>query len=160
MAVKIRLQRHGRKKKPYYHIVIADARSPRDGKFIELIGTYNPITQPATIDLDRDKALDWMTKGAQPTDTVRNILKLKGVLFKKHLLRGVKKGALTPEAAEEKFLAFVDSKDKANAQEVIKSAAATKAFHAQVFGKAKPAKIKAQPEAESTESGSSDNAQE
>lgn len=158
MAVKIRLQRHGRKKKPYYHIVIADARAPRDGKFIELIGTYNPITKPATIDIDREKALDWMNKGAQPTDTVRNILKSKGVMFKKHLLRGVKKGALTLEDAEQKFQAFADAKEKANAQEVIKSAAATKAFHEHVFGKAKPVKQKAQPEAEAATGG--DTAQE
>lgn len=152
MAVKIRLQRHGRKKRPYYHIVVADARSPRDGKFIELIGTYNPITKPATIDINRDKALDWLGKGAQPTDTVRNILKFKGVLYKKHLMRGVKKGAMTIEEAEQKYQAFIQDKDRANAQEVIKSAAEVKAFHEMVFGKAKPSRKKAQPEAPAEES--------
>lgn len=89
MAVKMRLQRHGSKKRPFYFIVIADARSPRDGKFIQKLGSYNPLTVPATIQIDRQKALDWLQKGAQPTDTVRRILSFKGVLFLKHLLRGV-----------------------------------------------------------------------
>mgnify|MGYP002138112281 CR=1 FL=1 len=92
MAVKMRLQRHGSKKRPFYFIVVADARAPRDGKFIQKIGTYNPLTVPATIQLDRQKALDWLHKGAQPTDTVRRILSFKGVLYLKHLLRGVKLG--------------------------------------------------------------------
>lgn len=91
MAVKIRLQRKGRKKAPFYHIVIADSRSPRDGRFIEKIGIYNPITKPATIDLDRDKAFEWLMKGAEPTDTINAILRYKGVLYRKHLARGVKK---------------------------------------------------------------------
>ncbi|MBK6623318.1 MAG: 30S ribosomal protein S16 [Saprospirales bacterium] len=91
MAVKIRLQRKGRKKTPFYHIVIADARAPRDGRFIEKLGTYNPMTKPATIEIDRDKAYDWLVKGAQPSDTVRAILRFKGVLFRKHLMRGVAK---------------------------------------------------------------------
>jgi len=91
MAVKIRLQRRGRKKRPFYHIVVADERSPRDGRFIEKLGTYNPMTKPATIDLDRDKAFDWLMKGAQPSDTARAILRFKGVLYKKHLQRGVNK---------------------------------------------------------------------
>lgn len=85
MAVKIRLQRHGRKKAPYYHIVIADARSPRDGKFIENIGMYNPIAKPANIDINRDRALHWVMQGAEPTDTVKAILRYKGVMFRKHL---------------------------------------------------------------------------
>jgi small subunit ribosomal protein S16 len=110
MAVKIRLQRQGRKKKPYYHIVIADSRSPRDGKFIERIGIYNPNTNPATIDLDGDKALDWMTKGAQPTDTCRAILSYKGVMYRKHLARGIAKNALTPEEADAKFAAWMEEK--------------------------------------------------
>lgn len=147
MAVKIRLQRHGRKKRPYYHIVVADARSPRDGKFIELLGTYNPLVKPATIDIDGEKALDWLGKGAQPTDTVRNILRFKGVMFKKHLQRGVKKGAITQEQADEKHNAFVAEKDKLNTQNVAKTKAEIKAFHEQVFGKAKPVKKKAQAEA-------------
>ncbi len=103
MAVKIRLQRHGSKKRPFYFIVIADARAPRDGKFIQKIGTYNPLTVPATIQLDRQKALEWLHKGAQPTDTVRRILSFKGVLFLKHLLRGVKLGLFDEAAAMVKF---------------------------------------------------------
>ncbi|MGN6211813.1 30S ribosomal protein S16 [Parafilimonas sp.] len=103
MAVKIRLQRHGSKKRPFYFIVIADARAPRDGKFIQKIGTYNPLTVPATIQLDRQKALEWLHKGAEPTDTVRRILSFKGVLYLKHLLRGVKLGLFDEAAAMQKF---------------------------------------------------------
>jgi len=103
MAVKIRLQRHGSKKRPFYFIVVADARAPRDGKFIQKLGTYNPLTVPATIQLDRQKALDWLHKGAQPTDTVRRILSFKGVLYLKHLLRGVKLGLFDDAAAMVKF---------------------------------------------------------
>ncbi|MEZ5002808.1 MAG: 30S ribosomal protein S16 [Chitinophagales bacterium] len=111
MATKIRLQRHGRKGKPFYKIVIADARAKRDGKFIERIGAYDPTSVPATIDLNVDSALHWLLKGAQPTDTVKAILKFKGVLYKKHLLRGVDKGALTEEQAEEKFQAWLADKE-------------------------------------------------
>ena len=111
MPVKIRLTRRGRKKSPYYHIVIADSRAPRDGRFIESIGTYNPITNPATIELNFDSALDWLNKGAQPTDTCRAILSYKGVLMKKHLLEGVKKGALTEEQAEAKFQTWMKEKE-------------------------------------------------
>ncbi|MDK2978764.1 MAG: small subunit ribosomal protein [Bacteroidales bacterium] len=111
MPVKIRLTRRGRKKLPYYHIVVADSRAPRDGRYIESIGTYNPITNPATIELDFDRALDWLQKGAQPTDTCRAILSYKGVLMKKHLLEGVKKGALTEEQAEEKFQSWLKDKE-------------------------------------------------
>lgn len=111
MPVKIRLQRKGRKQRPFYHIVVADGRAPRDGRFIEKLGTYNPMTKPATIDLDRDKAFDWLTKGAQPTDTARAILRFKGVYFKKHLMRGVKKGALTMEEAEKQYQAWIDAKE-------------------------------------------------
>ncbi len=111
MAVKIRLQRRGRKKKPFYHIVIADARAPRDGRFIEKIGSYNPMTSPATIELDRDKAFDWLMKGAQPTDTARAILRFKGVMYKKHLMKGVQKGALTQEEAEAKYQEWVTQKE-------------------------------------------------
>jgi small subunit ribosomal protein S16 len=103
MAVKIRLQRHGSKKRPFYFIVIADARAPRDGKFIQKLGTYNPLTVPATIQLDRQKALDWLNKGAQPTDTVKKILSFKGVLYLKHLLRGVKMGIFDDMTAMQKF---------------------------------------------------------
>src|SRR6476646_10136789 len=103
MPVKIRLQRHGSKKRPFYFIVVADARSPRDGKFIQKLGSYNPLTVPATIQIDRQKALDWLHKGAQPTDTVRRILSFKGVLFLKHLLRGVSLGLFDEATAMEKF---------------------------------------------------------
>lgn len=108
MPVKMRLARHGRKRYAYYHIVVADSRAPRDGRYIERIGTYNPNTNPATIDLDFDKAYDWLVKGAQPTDTVKAILSYKGVLYKKHLMGGVKKGAFDADEAErrlEKWLA-------------------------------------------------------
>ena len=108
MAVKMRLQRHGSKKRPFYFIVVADARAPRDGKFIQKLGTYNPLTVPATIQLDRQKALDWLHKGAQPTDTVRRILSFKGVLFLKHLLRGVKLGLFDEAQAMVKFQAWHD----------------------------------------------------
>ena len=110
MATKIRLQRHGRKGYAFYHIVIADSRAPRDGKFIERIGSYNPNTNPATIDLNFEKALYWLQVGAQPTDTTRNILSEEGVLLKKHLLGGVKKGAFNEAEAEKKFQAWKDSK--------------------------------------------------
>lgn len=108
MAVKIRLQRHGRGKRPFYHIVAADSRSPRDGKFIERIGDYNPLTLPATIHIDVDKAVDWIEKGAEYTDTVKAILKYKGILYKKHLLRGLRKGALTTEQVESKYQQWLD----------------------------------------------------
>ncbi len=111
MPVKIRLARHGRKRYAYYHIVVADSRAPRDGRYIERIGSYNPNTNPATIDLDFDKALDWLQKGAQPTDTARAILSYKGVLYKKHLLGGVKKGAFDEEEAENRFNEWVTEKE-------------------------------------------------
>ena len=103
MAVKIRLAKKGRKKLAYYHIVVADSRSPRDGRYIEKIGIYNPITDPATIELDFNRALDWLQNGAQPTDTCRAILSYKGVLLKKHLLEGVKKGAFDEAEADKRF---------------------------------------------------------
>ena len=103
MATKIRLQRNGRKNYAFYAIVIADSRAPRDGKFIEKLGTYNPNTNPATVDLNFDKALDWVLKGAQPTDTVRTILSREGIYMKKHLLGGVKKGAFAETEVETKF---------------------------------------------------------
>ena len=112
MPAKMRLQRHGRKRYAYYHIVIADSRAPRDGRNIDRVGSYNPNTNPATIDLDFDKAIDWLQKGAQPTDTVRAILSYKGVMYKKHLLGGVAKGAFTAEEAETKFEAWMAEKAK------------------------------------------------
>ena len=111
MPTKIRLQRKGKKAQPFYHIVIADGRAPRDGKYIEKIGTYNPLTKPADIIMDFDRALYWLQTGAQPTDTVRTILSYKGVLYKNHLLKGVKKGALTQEMADAKFDAWLKEKE-------------------------------------------------
>ncbi len=111
MPTKIRLARHGRKARPIYHIVVADSRAPRDGRFIEKIGQYNPNTDPATIDLEFDKALDWLQKGAQPTDTARSLLSKKGVMMKKHLLDGVKKGAFSEEEAEKRFEAWWKGKE-------------------------------------------------
>ncbi|APU67852.1 MAG: 30S ribosomal protein S16 [Christiangramia sp.] len=111
MPVKIRLQRHGKKGKPFYWIVAADSRAKRDGKFLEKLGIYNPNTNPATIELDVDGAVQWLQNGAQPTDTARAILSYKGALLKKHLAVGVRKGALTEEQAEEKFQAWLDEKE-------------------------------------------------
>ncbi|WP_264548829.1 30S ribosomal protein S16 [Flavobacterium sp. N2820] len=110
MSVKIRLQRHGKKGKPFYWVVAADARSKRDGKFLEKIGTYNPNTNPATIDLNLDKAVQWLHNGAQPTDTARAILSYKGALLKHHLDGGIRKGALTQEQADAKLAAWLDEK--------------------------------------------------
>ncbi|MBX3164488.1 MAG: 30S ribosomal protein S16 [Bacteroidetes bacterium] len=110
MAVKIRLQRHGKKDSAFFHVVVADGRAPRDGKFIEKLGIYNPTTNPASIDINFDSTLNWLMKGAQPTDTCRAILSYKGVMMKKHLLEGVKKGALTEAQAEQKFQKWVDEK--------------------------------------------------
>ncbi|MDR0756517.1 MAG: 30S ribosomal protein S16 [Tannerella sp.] len=110
MATKIRLQRRGRKGYAYYQVVVADSRAPRDGKFIERIGSYNPNTNPATIDLNFDRALYWLQVGAQPTDTARSILKGEGVCMKKHLLEGVKKGAFDEDAAELKFQTWLADK--------------------------------------------------
>ena len=112
MATKIRLQRHGRKGYPFYQIVVADSRAPRDGKFIERIGTYNPNTNPATVDLKFDRALYWLTVGAQPTDTARNILSREGVLLKKHLLGGVRKGAFDEAVAEQRFEAWKEKRQQ------------------------------------------------
>lgn len=116
MATKIRLQRHGRKNYAFYSIVIADVRAPRDGRFIEKIGTYNPNTNPSTIDLNFERALHWVLTGAQPTDTARNILSSEGVYMKKHLLGGVKKGAFDEATAEAKFNAWkTEKQNKLNA---------------------------------------------
>ena len=110
MAVKIRLQRHGKKGKAFYWIVATDARAKRDGRYLQKLGTYNPNTNPASIDLDLEECVKWIQFGAQPTDTARAILSYKGVLLKNHLLNGVKKGALTEEEAEEKFEAWISEK--------------------------------------------------
>jgi small subunit ribosomal protein S16 len=110
MSVKLRLQRHGKKGKPFFHIVAADSRSPRDGKFIERIGSYNPNTNPATIQLDNSKAIEWLNNGAQPTDTVRAMLSYTGVMLRQHLSKGVAKGAFTQEEAEKRFESWIADK--------------------------------------------------
>ena len=111
MAVKIRLSRHGRKGRPFYHIVVADSRAPRDGRFIERLGSYNPMTNPAIIDLDAERAFYWLTQGAQPTLTVNRILSYKGVLLKKHLQGGVAKGAFSQEEADRRLAAWLQEKE-------------------------------------------------
>jgi len=131
MATKIRLQRHGRKGYAFYHIVAADSRAPRDGKFIERLGSYNPNTNPATIDLNFDRALYWLETGAQPTDTVRNILSREGVLLKKHLNGGVKKGAFSAEVAEQKFEAWKKEKQAALSAKISSLSQAEKALFKQ-----------------------------
>jgi small subunit ribosomal protein S16 len=115
MPAKIRLQRHGKKGQPFYHIVVADSRAPRDGKFIEKLGTYNPLTNPAQISIKFDRALYWYSVGAQPTDTARSLLSKTGVMMKYHLMRGVQKGAMTEEQAEIKFQNWMKEKEARNA---------------------------------------------
>ncbi len=144
MAVKLRLQRKGRTKAPFYHIVAADARAPRDGRFIEKIGTYNPLTVPATIEINRDRAYYWLTVGAQPTDTVHAILGFKGILYKKHLQMGVAKGAITQEQADEKLSAWIEQKEAAVAKRREQTAEGKRKFAAAVDGSAK-ARVKAAP---------------
>jgi small subunit ribosomal protein S16 len=139
MPVKIRLQRRGRKKSPFYHIVVADARAPRDGRFIEKLGTYNPMTKPATIELNRESAYKWLMEGAQPTDTARAILRFKGVLYRKHLERGVIKGALTQEQAMVKYQAWIDVKEEKIAARRAETNEEIRKFHEMINGKA-PAK--------------------
>ena len=112
MSVKIRLQRHGKKGKPFFHIVVADARASRDGKFIEKLGTYNPVVNPAIIELNVDAAVKWLDNGAQPTDTARAILSYKGVLYKKHLQGGVAKGAFDQATADSKFATWLETKEQ------------------------------------------------
>ncbi len=111
MPTRMRLQRQGKKGRPFYHIVIADGRAPRDGKYIERLGTYNPLTNPADINIDFDLTLNWLTKGAEPSETVRAILSYKGVLYKHHLMKGVAKGAMTAEQAEAKFQQWLTEKE-------------------------------------------------
>ncbi len=147
MPVKIRLARRGRKKQPFYHVVIADSRAPRDGKFIEKIGTYNPMTSPATIEIDRDKAFDWLKKGAQPTDTVRAMLRFKGVYYRKHLMRGVAKGALTEEKAMEMYKDWVDAKEAKIAARFEESKQKKEEYYKQLSGAIKKAAPAANTEA-------------
>ena len=147
MATRIRLQRHGHKGYAFYHIVIADSRAPRDGKFVERIGSYNPNTNPATIDLKFDRALYWIMTGAQPSDTVRNILSDEGVMLKKHLLGGVKKGAFTEADAETKFQTWKQAKMAAveavanNEKEAEKNAAQVKLEAEKALNKARSEEI-------------------
>lgn len=142
MAVKLRLQRKGRKAAPFYHIVVADSRSPRDGRFIEKIGTYNPLTVPASIELNRERAYHWLTVGAQPTDTVNAILRFKGVLFQKHLQKGVAKGAFDQEKADELLSAWIEQKENRIEKHREETKEAKKKFVAKVDG---VAKVKAKP---------------
>jgi len=156
MSVKIRLQRHGKKGKPFYWIIAADARAKRDGKYLEKLGTYNPNTNPATINLDIDGTVKWLQNGAQPTDTARSILSYKGVMLKNHLVGGVRKGALTEEQAAEKFNAWLTEKEakidakkdglsKADAEAKAKALAAEKEVNAKRMADAEAA-LKAEEE--------------
>lgn len=133
MAVKLRLQRHGRKAKPFYHIVASDARSKRDGRIIERIGSYNPNTNPATIELNIDSALVWLQNGAEPTNTVRAILSNQGVLYKKHLLRGVKLGVINEADVQEKFNLWLEEKSKQIESKKTKLKEASNASSAEAF---------------------------
>ena len=145
MAVKIRLQRHGKKNFAFFHIVVADSRAPRDGRFIEQLGSYNPNTNPATIILKADRALAWLNVGAQPTLTARRILSYEGVLLKKHLQGGVEKGALTQEQADAKFEAWKAQKDaKVNAKKDGLTKAAAEKVKAAIAAEAKVNKARAE----------------
>ena len=170
MAVKIRLQRHGKKDAAFFHVVVADGRAPRDGAFIEKLGVYNPNTNPATIDINFDSTLKWLQNGAVPTDTCRAILSYKGVLMKKHLLDGVRKGALTEAQVEQKFSKWLSEKEgkisnkkdnlasdkkKAVAEKLKAESASKDAKAAKIAAKAVPA-VEEAPAAEATE-GASEN---
>ena len=167
MSVKIRLQRNGKKGKPFYWIVAADARAKRDGKYLEKLGTYNPNVNPAIIDLNIDKAVEWLQNGAQPTDTAKNILSYKGAMLKNHLVGGIRKGALTQEQADAKFAAWIEEKaakisdkeaglSKAQSEAKAKALAAEKAVNEARIEAAKPVVEEvveevAETEAETTE---------
>jgi small subunit ribosomal protein S16 len=142
MAVKLRLQRKGRKAAPFYHIVAADSRAPRDGRFIEKIGTYNPLTIPATIELNRERAYYWINVGAQPTDTVNAILRHKGVLYQKHLQKGVAKGAFDQDTADSMLAKWIEQKEAGIAKRREETKDAKKKFTEKVDG---TAKVKAKP---------------
>lgn len=146
MATRIRLQRHGKKGKPFFHLVVADSRAKRDGKFIEKLGTYNPTANPAVIDINFESTLKWVQTGAEMTDTARAILSYKGVLYKNHLLKGVTKGALTAEQVEERFNKWEGEKaGKIDAKKdgLAKNAAADKEARLKAEGEANAAKAKA-----------------
>jgi small subunit ribosomal protein S16 len=158
MPAKIRLQRHGKKGYAFFHIVVADSRAPRDGKFIEKIGTYNPNTNPATIDIDFDRAFEWVKNGAQPTDTCRAILSYRGIMYRYHLHRGVAKGAMTQEQADAKLTKWLEDKsskiegkkDRLSSAEKSEAAARLKAETAAKEAKAAKIAAKANPVAEET----------
>jgi len=158
MPAKIRLQRHGKKGYAFFHIVVADSRAPRDGKFIEKIGTYNPNTNPATIDIDFDRAFEWVKNGAQPTDTCRAILSYRGIMYRYHLHRGVAKGAMTQEQADAKLAKWLEDKsskiegkkDRLSSAEKSEAAARLKAETAAKEAKAAKIAAKANPVAEET----------
>lgn len=166
MSVKIRLQRHGKKGKPFYWVVAADARSKRDGKFLEKLGIYNPNTHPATVELDVDGAVKWLQNGAQPTDTAKTILSKKGALLKYHLLGGVAKGAFSEEEAEKKFQAWLDEKaglDNVEAEGLAKAKADAKAkaleAEKEVNEKRKAAALEAQAQVEAEAAAASAEAE-
>ena len=161
MPVKIRLARRGKKGYPFYHIVVADSRAPRDGKFIENIGSYNPNTNPATITLNFDQALAWLQKGAQPTDTCRAILSYKGVMYKKHLLGGVSKGAFSAEVADARFAQWMEQKaEKIAAKESKLSGEKVKEARAEAVAAKKAEIAAAAAAAESTEAETEASAEE
>ncbi len=151
MSVKIRLQRHGKKGKPFYWVVAADARSKRDGRSLEKLGTYNPNVNPAAIELDVDKAVEWLQNGAQPTDTARAILSYKGVMLKNHLVGGVRKGALTEEQAEEKFQAWLSEKEQKVSDKETKLAKASEAEKAKALAAEKEVNANRQAAADEVE---------
>jgi small subunit ribosomal protein S16 len=173
MAVKIRLARRGRKKLAIYDVVVADARAPRDGRFIEKIGSYNPNTDPATISLDDEKALQWLINGAQPTNTVRAMLSYKGVLIRKHLQIGVKKGAITQDVADQRYQEWLNTReqriegkkqriagDKAAAEKVrLEAETKKKADRAEALNKKKQTEATATPEVETTPEQTENNAE-
>ena len=158
MPARMRLQRHGKKNQPFYHIVVADGRAPRDGRFIEKLGTYNPLTNPATIVLNEEKAVQWLKNGAQPSDTVRRILSYKGVLLRRHLQIGVEKDAITQAQADAKFNEWKQAKDAkiANVKSTAESEARSTAKarmeaerkHNEAKAEAVAAKLRAKAEAE------------
>lgn len=173
MATKIRLQRHGKKRSAFYHIVAADAKAKRDGRFIEKLGTYNPNTNPATIELNFDRALYWVQVGAQPTDTAKALLSYKGVLLKNHLAKGVAKGALTEAEAQKKFEAWLSekeskitgksdslakAKEKAEAEKMAAEKAVNDARAAEIEAKNAPEVV--EEEAETTEEGATAEAED
>lgn len=171
MPVKIRLQRHGKKGKPYYWIVAADARSKRDGKYLEKLGAYNPNTNPATVELNVDGAVKWLQNGAQPTDTAKTLLSYKGAMLKNHLAGGVRKGALTEEQAEAKFTAWLEEKEakiqaKADGLSVVEAKAkadalaAEKAVNEARIAAAAPAPIEEEVAEDGTEEVKASNEEE